>query len=90
MCTSHDPPALRINGWWWVAAFTRRLTPPVHPTPGTLRVLLKAGLRRGMHVADIGFRVGKVSTLLAELVGAEGSIVGIGARERCEVANSRM
>jgi SAM-dependent methyltransferase len=45
--------------------------------PGTLRVLLDAGLRRGMRVADVGCGVGMVTALLGELVGAEGSVVGI-------------
>jgi SAM-dependent methyltransferase len=45
--------------------------------PGTLRLLLDAGLRRGMRVADLGCGVGMVTALLAELVGPEGSVVGI-------------
>src|SRR6516225_11015322 len=45
--------------------------------PGTRRLLLGAGLRRGMRVADVGCGVGMVTTLLAELVGREGHVVGI-------------
>ena len=45
--------------------------------PGTRRVLLEAGLRRGMRVADLGCGVGMVTALLAELVGPEGHVVGI-------------
>jgi SAM-dependent methyltransferase len=45
--------------------------------PGTRRVLLESGLRRGMHVADLGCGVGMVTALLAELVGPEGHVVGI-------------
>ncbi len=45
--------------------------------PGTRRVLLDAGLRRGMCVADLGCGVGMVTALLAELVGPEGHVVGI-------------
>jgi SAM-dependent methyltransferase len=45
--------------------------------PGTRRLLLGAGLRRGMRVADVGCGVGLVTTLLAELVGPEGHVVGI-------------
>jgi SAM-dependent methyltransferase len=45
--------------------------------PGTRRVLLEAGLQRGMHVADLGCGVGMVTSLLAELVGSEGRVVGI-------------
>jgi SAM-dependent methyltransferase len=44
--------------------------------PGTRRVLLEAGLRPGMRVADLGCGVGMVTTLLAELVGPEGHVVG--------------
>src|SRR5262245_31246002 len=47
--------------------------------PGTRRVLLDAGLRRGMRVADVGCGVGTVTSLLAKLVGPEGSVVGIDA-----------
>ena len=45
--------------------------------PGTRRVLLEAGLRRGMRVADLGCGVGMVTELLAGLVGPRGSVVGI-------------
>jgi SAM-dependent methyltransferase len=45
--------------------------------PGTRRVLLDAGLRRGMRVADLGCGVGTVTALLADLVGPEGHVVGI-------------
>jgi SAM-dependent methyltransferase len=47
--------------------------------PGTRRLLLQAGLRRGMQVADVGCGVGMVSALLAKLVGADGHVVGIDA-----------
>jgi SAM-dependent methyltransferase len=47
--------------------------------PGTRRVLLGAGLRPGMRVADLGCGVGMVTALLAELVGPEGHVVGIDA-----------
>jgi ubiquinone/menaquinone biosynthesis C-methylase UbiE len=45
--------------------------------PGSRRVLLEAGLRRGMRVADLGCGIGMVTALLAELVGPEGEVVGI-------------
>jgi SAM-dependent methyltransferase len=45
--------------------------------PGTRRVLLDAGIRKGMRVADLGCGVGRVTELLAELVGPEGLAVGI-------------
>jgi SAM-dependent methyltransferase len=44
---------------------------------GTRRVLLDAGLQRGMRAADLGCGVGMVTGLLAELVGPEGHVVGI-------------
>jgi SAM-dependent methyltransferase len=47
--------------------------------PGSRRVLLGAGLQRGMRVADLGCGVGMVTALLAELVGPEGHVVGIDA-----------
>jgi SAM-dependent methyltransferase len=46
---------------------------------GTRRVLLEAGLRPGMDVADLGCGVGMVTALLAELVGPDGHVVGIDA-----------
>src|SRR5262245_58929828 len=45
--------------------------------PGTRRVLLEAGLRRGMRVADLGCGVGMVTAWLAEVVGPKGHVVGI-------------
>ena len=42
-------------------------------------MLLEAGLRRGMRVADFGCGVGLVTALLAELVGPEGHVVGLDA-----------
>jgi SAM-dependent methyltransferase len=46
---------------------------------GSRCVLLDAGLRRGMRVADLGCGVGLVTALLAELVGPEGHVVGLDA-----------
>jgi 2-polyprenyl-3-methyl-5-hydroxy-6-metoxy-1,4-benzoquinol methylase len=45
--------------------------------PSTRRLLETAGIRRGMRVLDIGCGVGMVSMMLAELVGPEGSVVGV-------------
>jgi SAM-dependent methyltransferase len=47
--------------------------------PGTRQVLLEAGLRPGMRAADFGCGAGLVTALLADLVGAEGHVVGIDA-----------
>jgi ubiquinone/menaquinone biosynthesis C-methylase UbiE len=43
------------------------------------RILLKAGLKAGMKVADFGCGVGLVSRMLAEIVGPMGKVVGIDA-----------
>jgi SAM-dependent methyltransferase len=45
--------------------------------PGTRRVLLEAGLKPGMRVADLGCGVGMVTALLAYLVGPLGHVTGI-------------
>jgi ubiquinone/menaquinone biosynthesis C-methylase UbiE len=45
--------------------------------PLTERMLLAAGIKRGMHVLDVGCGVGDVSFLMAALVGLEGSVVGV-------------
>jgi SAM-dependent methyltransferase len=45
--------------------------------PGGRRVLVEAGIRRGMRVADLGCGTGMVTQLLAELVGPEGEVVGV-------------
>src|SRR5262249_44720056 len=45
--------------------------------PGTRRLLLEAGLRPGMRVAELGCGVGMVTALLADLVGPTGSVVGV-------------
>jgi SAM-dependent methyltransferase len=47
--------------------------------PGARRVLLHAGLRRGMRVADLGCGVGMVTGMLADLVGPTGHVVGVDA-----------
>jgi len=47
--------------------------------PGARDVLLRAGLRRGMRVADLGCGVGMVTALLGELVGPGGHVVGVDA-----------
>jgi ubiquinone/menaquinone biosynthesis C-methylase UbiE len=59
--------------------------------PLTERMLLAAGITRGMRVLDVGCGVGDVSFLAAMLVGPEGSVVGVDldaealklAEERC-------
>lgn len=45
--------------------------------PGTRRVLLQAGIKRGMRVADLGCGTGMITQLLAEIVGPTGEVVGI-------------
>jgi SAM-dependent methyltransferase len=46
-------------------------------SPAGRRVLLQAGLREGMNVADFGCGVGVVTQMLAEIVGPAGSVTGI-------------
>src|SRR5262249_10435719 len=66
--------------------------------PGTCRVLLDAGLRPGMRVADLGCGVGMVTSLLADVVGPEGHVVGIAfrggklaqARQRCNGSDANV
>ena len=45
--------------------------------PLTERMLRAAGIVPGMHVLDIGCGMGDVSFLVSELVGPEGSVVGV-------------
>jgi len=45
--------------------------------PGARRVLLGAGIKSGMRVADLGCGVGMTTALLAELVGPTGEVVGV-------------
>lgn len=44
---------------------------------GSQEVLQKAGLRPGMHVAEIGCGTGLVATWMADIVGAGGSVTGV-------------
>jgi ubiquinone/menaquinone biosynthesis C-methylase UbiE len=45
--------------------------------PLTERMLLAAGISRGMHVLDVGCGVGDVSFLVAGMVGSDGSVIGV-------------
>ncbi|HKA21253.1 MAG TPA: methyltransferase domain-containing protein [Blastocatellia bacterium] len=47
--------------------------------PGAQRVLVQAGIRPGMSVADIGCGVGMVTNMLSKLVGTKGNVVGVDA-----------
>ena len=58
--------------------------------PLTERMLVAAGIRRGMHVLDIGCGVGDVSFLLADLVGSDGLVLGVDIDTEClKVAEER-
>jgi ubiquinone/menaquinone biosynthesis C-methylase UbiE len=58
--------------------------------PITERLLRNAGIAAGMRVLDLGCGAGDVSMLAAELVGPEGSIVGIDrSQEVLNVAKER-
>ena len=56
--------------------------------PGARRVLLQAGLERGMRVADLGCGVGMTTGLLADLVGPTGHVVGVDA-SAAQIAEAR-
>lgn len=66
-------------------------------SPVGRRVLLQAGLKEGMTVADFGCGVGVVTRMLAEIVGESGRVVGVDvnqaqveqAAELCAKANLR-
>jgi ubiquinone/menaquinone biosynthesis C-methylase UbiE len=58
--------------------------------PLTMRMLVAAGVCSGMDVLDVGCGVGDVSLLLSEIVGDEGSVVGVDVdRAALEVAEQR-
>ena len=44
---------------------------------GARRLLLRAGIERGMRVADLGCGVGMVTQMLSELVGPTGEVIGV-------------
>ena len=45
--------------------------------PGARGLLLRAGIKRGMSVVDLGCGVGLTTQLLAELVGPTGEVIGV-------------
>jgi len=58
--------------------------------PDTRAFLLRAGLRLGMRVADIGCGIGTISCWMAEQVGAGGSVQGVDVSEgQVETARRR-
>jgi 2-polyprenyl-3-methyl-5-hydroxy-6-metoxy-1,4-benzoquinol methylase len=58
--------------------------------PLTERMLRSAGVRPGMHVLDVGCGVGDVSFLASEIVGEQGSVVGVDVdRAALQVAERR-
>jgi 2-polyprenyl-3-methyl-5-hydroxy-6-metoxy-1,4-benzoquinol methylase len=58
-------------------AFQRLLVQGQLFNPFTRRLLEDAGLRTGMRVLDVGCGPGDVSLIAAELVGQEGSVIGV-------------
>ena len=50
-------------------------------SPAGHRILLRAGLRAGMRVADFGCGVGAATRMLAEMVGPKGEVTGIDSDE---------
>ena len=58
--------------------------------PLTERMLHSAGVHPGMHVLDVGCGVGDVSFLVSEIVGEQGSVVGVDVdRAALKVAEGR-
>ena len=57
--------------------------------PAGRRILLQAGLKPGMHVADFGCGVGAVTHMLGEIVGPSGSVTGIDASAGADRAGRR-
>src|SRR5215470_11895135 len=57
--------------------YARLIEQAVLLRPLTERMLRAAGLSSGMQVLDVGCGVGDVSLLVSELVGPEGSVVGV-------------
>src|SRR6476659_9605416 len=45
--------------------------------PGARELLIRAGIRPGMRVVDLGCGTGMVTQLLAQLVGPNGKVVGV-------------
>src|SRR4029079_4270425 len=56
--------------------------------PGARQLLLRAGIRPGMRVVDLGCGTGMTTQLLAELVGPNGEVVGVDY-SRAQVEQSR-
>jgi ubiquinone/menaquinone biosynthesis C-methylase UbiE len=50
-------------------------------SPTGRRILLRAGLKPGMNVADFGCGVGATTRMLAEMVGPTGTVTGIDMSE---------
>ncbi|MGI9075058.1 MAG: SAM-dependent methyltransferase [Bryobacteraceae bacterium] len=74
-------PKLSADGEYSLAtgeAAVRRLS-ALHRvySPTGRRVLLRAGLKSGMTVADFGCGVGATTRMLAEMVGPSGHVTGI-------------
>jgi ubiquinone/menaquinone biosynthesis C-methylase UbiE len=58
-------------------AYARLIEQAVLLRPLTERMLQAAGVSAGMRVLDVGCGVGDVSFLVSEMVGPEGSVVGV-------------
>lgn len=68
-----DPYALATGE---AAAYRLRILHELYGA-GTRRLLVDAGLRPGMRVADFGCGVGMVTAALADLVGPQGYVTGV-------------
>src|SRR5215472_14588514 len=45
--------------------------------PFTMRILLEAGITKGMRVLDLGCGAGDVALLVAQMVGQDGAVTGV-------------
>src|SRR5438094_10063114 len=76
MQTNHTADATYVLGR--TAGETRRLQHQAQLYgPSTRRLFVEAGMTNGMKVLDVGSGAGDVALLVADLVGPQGSVVGV-------------
>lgn len=57
----------------------------------TQRLFSEAGISRGMKVLEVGCAVGRLTSVIAEVVGSEGSVVGVDKNEKSlEIAREQL
>src|ERR1700757_1046876 len=73
MSAAHDPPALGRSQ----QEYARLARQAEIMRPMTQRLFAESGIRTGMSVLDLGSGAGDVALLLAEMVGSQGSVIGL-------------